>query len=143
VRGAASTGLTCCPCPARGWLHRVVSNIAIVQDRLRGRSQENPSPTRVRRARVRRADFLIEIAPQRLHAAADVNNVHVSANNLGYRAEAVIDAVPADLITEVHLAGHSADPSLGPAADRQPRRADRPEVWSLYAPDPRIARDRR
>jgi uncharacterized protein len=62
-----------------------------------------------------------------------VNNVHVSANNLGYRAEVVIDAVPAELITEIHLAGHSSDPSLG--ARLLIDSHDAPvaaEVWSLY-----------
>jgi uncharacterized protein (UPF0276 family) len=62
-----------------------------------------------------------------------VNNVFVSANNLGYRPEAVIDAVPAALITEVHLAGHSADPSLGTALLIDSHDAPiAPAVWSLY-----------
>ena len=82
--------------------------------------------------------FLVEIARRSgCTLLLDVNNVYVSANNLGYRPEAVIDAVPAGLITEVHLAGHSADPALGTAAaDRQSRRAGRAgRVVALRAAD--------
>ncbi len=43
----------------------------------------------------------------------DVNNVHVSAHNLGYAAETYLDALPAAAIGEIHLAGHAADARLG------------------------------
>jgi uncharacterized protein (UPF0276 family) len=118
-------------------LHRVVSNIAIVQDRLRRPiALENPSHyLAFDEHEFDELDFLIEITRRSgCTLLLDVNNVHVSANNLGYRAEAVIDAVPADLITEVHLAGHSADPSLGPQLLIDSHDAPiAPEVWSLYA----------
>jgi uncharacterized protein (UPF0276 family) len=39
----------------------------------------------------------------------DVNNVFVSASNLGYPAEAYLDALPAEAVGEIHLAGHGAD----------------------------------
>jgi uncharacterized protein (UPF0276 family) len=39
----------------------------------------------------------------------DVNNVFVSASNLGYGAEAYLDALPAEAIGEIHLAGHGTD----------------------------------
>ncbi|ALL14579.1 DUF692 domain-containing protein [Caulobacter henricii] len=39
----------------------------------------------------------------------DVNNVFVSASNLGYGAEAYLDALPAEAIGEIHLAGHGPD----------------------------------
>ena len=39
----------------------------------------------------------------------DVNNVFVSARNLGYAAETYLDALPAEAIGEIHLAGHGAD----------------------------------
>ena len=39
----------------------------------------------------------------------DVNNVFVSASNLGYGAEAYLDALPAESIGEIHLAGHGPD----------------------------------
>jgi uncharacterized protein (UPF0276 family) len=44
----------------------------------------------------------------------DVNNVHVGAHNLGTDAGAWIDAVPAALVDEVHVAGHRQDPVHGP-----------------------------
>ena len=39
----------------------------------------------------------------------DVNNVFVSATNLGYRPQAYIDAYPLDLVGEIHLGGHDED----------------------------------
>jgi uncharacterized protein (UPF0276 family) len=35
--------------------------------------------------------------------------VFVSASNLGYAAEAYLDALPAEAIGEIHLAGHGPD----------------------------------
>ncbi len=108
-----------------------------VQDRLRRPiALENPSHyLAFEEHEFDELDFLVEIARRSgCTLLLDVNNVHVSANNLGYRAEAVIDAVPADLITEVHLAGHSADPSLGTQLLIDSHDAPiAPEVWSLYA----------
>lgn len=63
----------------------------------------------------------------------DVNNVYVSANNLGFDAAAFIDAFPGPQIAEIHLAGHTADPSLGGAllidSHDAPIAAG---VWQLY-----------
>lgn len=39
----------------------------------------------------------------------DVNNIFVSAHNLGFNAAAALDAIPAALIGEIHLAGHAPD----------------------------------
>jgi uncharacterized protein len=39
----------------------------------------------------------------------DVNNVFVSAANLGFSASAALDAIPPKLIGEIHLAGHALD----------------------------------
>ena len=57
----------------------------------------------------------------------------VSARNLGLSAEAYIDAFPGALVEEVHLAGHTADPSLGAAllVDSHDAPVD-PAVWALY-----------
>ena len=62
----------------------------------------------------------------------DVNNIHVSAANVGYDAPAYIDALPADLIGEIHLAGYAED-----AGDRKLRIDNHgapvaPEVWDLF-----------
>lgn len=58
--------------------------------------------------------FLTEIARRTgCGLLIDVNNVHVSACNMGFSAEAWLDAVPADLVEEIHLAGHTPDPVWG------------------------------
>jgi uncharacterized protein (UPF0276 family) len=43
----------------------------------------------------------------------DVNNIVVSANNLGFDAADYVDALPVRVIGEIHIAGHRADPRLG------------------------------
>ena len=117
-------------------LLRIVNNIAEVQDRLRRPiALENPAHyLTFTEHEFDEVDFLAEIARRSgCTLLLDVNNVYVSANNLGYRPESVIDAVPADLVTEIHLAGHSADPTLGTRllidSHDAPVAAD---VWSLY-----------
>ena len=63
----------------------------------------------------------------------DVNNVHVSANNLGYSAETYLDAIPENLVGEIHLAGHAPDPKLGEdlLIDTHGAPVD-DAVWRLY-----------
>ena len=59
-------------------------------------------------------DFLTEIARRTgCGLLVDVNNVHVSACNLGQSAGDWLDRVPAALIGEIHLAGHRPDPVWG------------------------------
>ena len=117
-------------------LQRIVSNISVVQDRLRRPiALENPSHyLAFAEHEFDELDFLVEIAHRSgCTLLLDVNNVFVSANNLGYRPEAVIDAVPADLITEIHLAGHSADPTLGTRLLIDSHDAPiAPLVWTLF-----------
>lgn len=63
----------------------------------------------------------------------DINNVYVGARNLGYDPGAWLDAVPATLVGEVHLAGHSHDPQLGAALVIDSHDAPVAEpVWALY-----------
>lgn len=60
----------------------------------------------------------------------DVNNVHVSACNHGFDAHTYLDAMPADAVGEIHLAGFErvddclVDTHSRPVCD---------EVWRLYA----------
>ena len=63
----------------------------------------------------------------------DVNNLFVSAHNLGFNAAAALDAISPVLIQEVHLAGHSrdGDPSSGLLIDTHGAEVADP-VWSLY-----------
>jgi uncharacterized protein (UPF0276 family) len=120
----------------RAALRRVVDNIGRVQQRLKRRiALENPSHyLAFEEHAYGEVEFLVEVARRSGCALLfDVNNVHVSANNLQYPAEAVIDAVPADLIAEVHLAGHSEDPQHGAALLVDTHDAPiAPAVWALY-----------
>ena len=63
----------------------------------------------------------------------DVNNLYLSAHNLGTRAHDYLDAFPVQAITEIHLAGHHADPRLGGALLIDSHDAPVAEpVWALY-----------
>lgn len=115
---------------------RIVANIARTQDRLRRRiAIENPSHyLRFDEHEFGEVEFLAEIARRSGCALLlDVNNVFVSANNLEFDAARYVDAVPAELIAEIHLAGHSPDPQHGAAllidSHDTPVTA---EVWALY-----------
>jgi uncharacterized protein len=61
----------------------------------------------------------------------DVNNLFVSAANLGVNAEARLDAFPGEYVEEIHLAGHSEDAGGVLLVDSH----DQPiagKVWRLY-----------
>ena len=63
----------------------------------------------------------------------DVNNVFVSANNLGFNPISYLDALPRGVIGEIHLAGHSHDPLLGRSLLIDSHDAPvAEEVWQLY-----------
>jgi len=117
-------------------LARIVANIGRTQDRLRRRiSLENPSHyLAIEQHEFGEVEFLVEIARRSgCTLLLDVNNVFVSGNNLGYAPERDVDAVPAELVTEIHLAGHSADPALGPELLIDSHDAPVDEaVWRLY-----------
>lgn len=59
----------------------------------------------------------------------DVNNVYVSAYNHGFDARRYIDAIPADRVVQVHLAGHTNKGTH--IVDTHDGRA-LPAVWKLY-----------
>lgn len=63
----------------------------------------------------------------------DVNNVYISAHNLGFDAKAFIDAVPGGLVGEIHLAGHEQDanPDDDVLIDTHSRPVADP-VWALF-----------
>jgi uncharacterized protein len=63
----------------------------------------------------------------------DVNNIFVSATNLRFSPEARIDAIPAAIIGEIHLAGHrpDPDPESGLLIDSHDAPVADP-VWLLY-----------
>jgi hypothetical protein len=117
-------------------LARIVDNVERVQQALSRRiAIENPSHyLRIERHDYDEIAFLTELARRSgCGLLLDVNNVFVSARNLGFVAEAYIDAFPAERVDEVHLAGHSTDPSLGEALLIDSHDAPvSPAVWSLY-----------
>jgi uncharacterized protein (UPF0276 family) len=117
-------------------LRRIIRNIDITQHAL-GRQIliENPSLyLNLDGHDWSEPAFLSEIADRSGCALlVDVNNVHVSAKNLGYDAQAYIDALPAGAIKEIHLAGHAPDPCLGLALLVDSHDADIAEpVWALF-----------
>ena len=79
-------------------------------------------------------DFLREMAARTgCGLLLDVNNVHVSARNLGFDAGHYLDRFPGDCVMEIHLAGHSTDPALGELLLIDSHDAPvAPEVWALY-----------
>ena len=117
-------------------LDRIRANVARVQDALGRRiAIENPSHyLALDGHQWDEIDFLSELARcSGCGLLLDVNNVFVSARNLGGSAERYIDAFPGDLVMEVHLAGHTPDPALGQALLVDSHDAPvAPEVWALY-----------
>ena len=117
-------------------LTRVADNVSRVQDALcRPIALENPSHyLAIDGHDWDEIDFLEALAQRTgCRLLLDVNNVFVSARNLGLSAQAYIDAFPGALVEEIHLAGHTADPSLGAAllVDSHDAPVD-PAVWALY-----------
>ncbi|HEY8070436.1 MAG TPA: DUF692 domain-containing protein [Methylocystis sp.] len=100
----------------RSSLDRVVANVMRVQDVL-GRSIliENPALyMELDGHEFAETEFLKELVRRcGCGLLIDVNNVYVSANNLGFGAEAYLDAIPGSAIGEIHLAGHSGDAQYG------------------------------
>ena len=72
---------------------------------------ENPSAyLRFTASAVPEAEFLGELVRRTgCGLLCDVNNVHVTARNLGLDPIAYLDALPADAVGEIHLAGHSVN----------------------------------
>lgn len=117
-------------------LARLCRNVSIVQDALGRRiAVENPSHyLHLADHHYGEIEFIAELVRRTgCGVLLDVNNVHVGANNLGYDAQDYMDAFPAEDIMEVHLAGHSIDPNLGPALLIDSHDAPvAPAVWALY-----------
>src|SRR5262249_46615054 len=113
-------------------LEHIAARVREVQDRLGRRiALENASSyLSFTHSTMSEWDFLAELSSRAdCGILLDVNNVHVSAYNHGYDARGFIDALPADRIVQIHLAGYS---------DRGTHLLDThdapvfPEVWELY-----------
>ena len=117
-------------------LARIAANIAATQDAL-GRTIAIENPTHYLHIEGHdwsETDFLAGLVRRTgCSLLLDVNNVVLSAHNLGTSAHDYLDAFPVQAITEIHLAGHHADPRLGEALLIDSHDAPVAEpVWALY-----------
>lgn len=117
-------------------LDRIADNILRSQDAL-GRTIAVENPTHylhLEGHEIGELEFLTRLCERTgCGLLMDVNNVHISARNLGFSAAAYIDSVPGDLVREVHLAGHRPDPEHGETLLIDSHDAPVAEsVWTLY-----------
>jgi uncharacterized protein (UPF0276 family) len=113
-------------------LDHVTARVREVQTRLgRPLILENPSSyLTFRGSQMAECDYLARLAEEAdCGLLLDVNNVHVSAFNHGFDPAAYIEAIPAERIVQLHLAGpsdcgtHLMDTHDSPVPDA---------VWPLY-----------
>lgn len=117
-------------------LQRIAANIARTQQALgRPIAIENPSHyLPIEGHEWDETDFLAELAHRTgCGLLLDVNNVYVSARNLGFDAADYLDRFPGEPVWEIHLAGHAPDPQQGAALLIDSHDAPvAPPVWALY-----------
>jgi uncharacterized protein len=115
----------------------MVRNVARFQDALgRQVSIENPSCyLGFAHSTLSEPEFLSELVWRSgCGLLLDVNNIHVTAHNLRLDPRDWLAGLPADAITEYHLAGHAVNDADGQPIlidDHGSRVAD--AVWALYA----------
>jgi len=113
-------------------IDHVVARVAHVQERLGRRILlENPSSYVVfEGGELGEGELLAEIAGRAdCGILLDVNNVWVSCRNHGWDPRRYLDALPADRIGQIHLAGHSHEGALLIDTHDHPVCDD---VWALY-----------
>lgn len=118
-------------------LHVVVRHVDQVQSALRRTILiENPSSyLRFEHSTISEAEFLDAIVRRTgCGLLCDVNNIYVSAQNLGTNPEAYLKALPGSAIQEFHLAGHSTN-VIGEVTVLIDDHASRvcAKVWDLYS----------
>jgi uncharacterized protein (UPF0276 family) len=117
-------------------LNRVIDNINRVQDAL-GRQISLENPTHYLQMPEHEWDeieFLDEVSRRSgCGLLLDLNNVWLSAHNLEFDAVAWLDRFPTERITEIHLAGFSADEGGSHLLIDSHDRSVCEEVWLLYA----------
>jgi uncharacterized protein len=118
-------------------LHHTAARVRAVQDRL-GRQiliENVSSYIRFAQSQLSEWEFLVSLARESGCAILlDVNNVYVSATNHGFDPERYLDAVPAEMVGEIHLAGHTVT-ELDGCQIRIDTHSERvcQAVWDLYA----------
>lgn len=113
-------------------------NIMVTQDFLKREIFiENPSSyIEYTSSNQHEAEFLVSLCKATdAKILLDVNNIFVSSWNHGWNAKEYIDAIPRNLVKEIHIAGHS----IKELSNAQTLRIDThnnfvcDEVWDLYA----------
>jgi uncharacterized protein len=115
-------------------LGRMADNVGRVQDVLRRQILiENPTHyLPFAQHQWSETEFLSELARRTgCGLLIDVNNVFVGAQNLGDDAADWLDDISADLVGEIHLAGHSPDPVAPLLIDSHDEPVSE-AVWKLY-----------
>ncbi len=116
-------------------LQRIAGNIQRTQDIL-GRRIAIENPTHYLHFDghdYSELDFLTELSRRTgCGLLLDVNNVHISAHNLGFDAATYLDAFPAKAIMEIHLAGFAEDPGNSTLLIDTHDAPIAEDVWSLY-----------
>ncbi len=123
-------------------LNVMTCHVRQVQDHLCRRILiENPSSyLRFRHSTLTEADFLTElVARTGCGLLLDLNNLHVSARNIGIDPADYLSTIPYGAVGQIHLAGHARNTVGGDVVlidDHGSRVAD--DVWMLYAETLRI-----
>jgi len=114
----------------------VAGHIDEVQDALGRRILiENPSSyLRFRHSTIQEPEFLAELARRTgCGLLCDVSNIYVTAWNVGLDAIAYLEALPANAIGEIHLAGHAEnDADVRPILIDDHGSPVATPVWKLY-----------
>lgn len=113
-------------------LRHAAARVGQVQDALGRRiALENPSTyVAFRHSTMPEWEFLAALAATAdCGILLDVNNIHVSARNLGFDAHAYLAAIPAERVAYVHLAGFS---DLGRFLFDTHDAPVHEDVWALY-----------
>lgn len=110
----------------------VAANVSRVQDFLgREIALENVSSyLTYKESEMTEEKFLVEVARRAgCKILLDINNVFVSATNHGFKAEEYLDAIPIDLVAQIHLGGYS---DAGKFLFDTHSQAPTDSVWELY-----------
>jgi hypothetical protein len=113
-------------------LRHVIARVRCVQDALGRRiALENPSAyVAFRHSTMREGEFLAAVAVEAdCGILLDVNNVYVSAHNLGTDPHAVLAAIPRGRVAQMHLAGFT---DLGTHLFDTHSAPVHADVWALY-----------
>lgn len=118
-------------------LQVVCDHVDQVQERLkRPILMENPAATlSFEDSTITEVDFMTEMVKRTgCGILFDVNNLYVSAHNIGIDIQNYLDTIPGHAIGEIHLAGHHVRKrgNIEIRIDDHGSTVD-PEVWELYA----------